>query len=887
MNTGEMSRREFVQLVASAIALTDAARFTPAAKAASLPELPPPQATQWLASPSTRRRECLNRDWKFLLGDNPQAAAPGFSDNDWQAIGLPHSFSLPYFQGKDFYVGFGWYRRSIAWRSEWAGKSVSLEFEAAFQDAEIYINGRQVGLHKGGYTSFECDITSHLTPGENLLAVRVNNLWNPELAPRAGDHIFDGGLYRNVWLVVTDTLRIGFQGLHVTTPKVSRQSANVALALLVENRGSQRRHATVHSAVISPSGKEVASAVRSIYVSAGMSVSVTQELHIAHPELWHPDSPQLYRVVATLLEDGSPVDDDSAPLGLRWFEWTAEQGFFLNGSHVWLRGANVHQDRAGWASGGTDAGAWRDVRLIKEAGFNFIRTSHYPHSRAFMQACDYYGILVWSEMCFWGVGGFGPDGNWRASAYPVQPEHWNGFEASCLQQLQEMIAMHRNHPCIIAWSMCNEVFFTDPRVFQRMKHLLRRMVARTHKLDNTRPAGIGGAQRGGVDKLGDIAGYNGDGAVLYLNPGFPNLVTEYGSVVAPRPGRYSPNWGMLQRTHFAWRSGAAIWCGFDYGTWVGVTGEMGIVDYFRLPKRSWLWYRAHYAEGSPVPTTKPGHPARLQLSTDRPIIQGTCALEDAHIVVEVLDAQGHRVAAAPPVDLKIVSGPGQFPTGRSIRFHPNSDITIANGLAAIEFRSYHGGETIVQAFAEGLEPATLRIQTHGEPAFVPGQTPLAAERAYIKHITPNQNNYATRAPGAVNIALNRPTASSSSLVGHPSRLINDGDPHTWWQVPASSPAQWCQVDLEGIHTLHRIEITVPPAPADAHGRFGSYTLVVATGNDGAKWQPVGGAVRVRPGKMISLSVVRGTRCRYVRVTLEKVPRQCLPGICELVVLGSE
>ena len=293
MNTGEMSRREFVQLAASAIALTDAARFTPAAKAASLPELPPPQVIQWLASPSTRRRECLNRDWKFLLGDNPQAAAPGFSDNDWQAIGLPHSFSLPYFRGKDFYVGFGWYRRSIAWRSEWAGKNVSLEFEAAFQDAEIYINGRQAGLHKGGYTSFEVDITHYLTPGENLLAVRVNNLWNPELAPRAGDHIFDGGLYRNVWLVVTDTLRIGFQGLHVTTPKVSRQSANVALALLVENRGSQRRHATVHSAVISPSGKEVANAVRSIYVSAGMSAKVTQEFDIAHPELWHPDSPQL------------------------------------------------------------------------------------------------------------------------------------------------------------------------------------------------------------------------------------------------------------------------------------------------------------------------------------------------------------------------------------------------------------------------------------------------------------------------------------------------------------------------------------------------------------------------------------------------------------------
>ena len=166
--------------------------------------------------------------------------------------------------------------------------------------------------------------------------------------------------------------------------------------------------------------------------------------------------------------------------------------------------------------------------MMKEAGFNLIRGSHYPHSPAFSQACDEAGILFWSEAPFWGIGGFKTDGYWDSSAYPVNKEHEAAFEKSALTQLQEMIRIHRNHPSIVAWSMCNEVFFSSPEVMPQVQRLLRRMVNLTHQLDPTRPAAIGGAQRplaeARIDLTGDLAGYNGDGATQpdFQNPGIPH-----------------------------------------------------------------------------------------------------------------------------------------------------------------------------------------------------------------------------------------------------------------------------------------------------------------------------------------------------------------------------
>jgi hypothetical protein len=551
----------------------------------------------------TRIRQNINRDWKFLRADAPGAHETNFNDSTWQPIGLPHCFDLPYFRTPEFYVGAGWYRKTLTLppfspRAH-AGSSsrINLEFEAAFQLAEVYLNGKRVGQHAGGYTPFIFDITKFVTPNENLLAVRVDNSWNPQFSPRAGEHIFSGGLYRDVHLLITNPLHIAWHGTFITTPHVSQDSATINIKTQVQNDSTEPKNCAIQQTILDPDGKTIAEIRATQSIAPGQSFTFDQTSNpIPNPKLWHPDNPHLYTTRTEILDGETLVDESTTPFGLRFFEWTADRGFFLNGQHLYLRGGNAHQDHAGWGIGITQAACYRDVRLLKEAGFNFVRGAHYPHHTAFARACDELGLLFWSENCFWGKGGFGPEGYWNASAYPVNAQDFKPFEDHCKQTLTEMIRANRNHPSIIAWSMTNEAFFTYN--LDRARVLMSDLVKLSKQLDPTRPAAIGGSQRGDVDHLGDIAGYNGDGARLFLNPGVPNMVSEYGAISKP-PDAYDPFFGDLQPEQFPWRSGQAIWAAFDYGSIAGKQGLKGILDHARLPKQSWHWYRDNYHNPSP------------------------------------------------------------------------------------------------------------------------------------------------------------------------------------------------------------------------------------------------------------------------------------------------
>ena len=205
-----------------------------------------------------RHVENFNRDWRFQLGDPPQAQAPNYHDATWARVGLPHSFSMPYFAATNsFYVGYGWYRKRFDVPAAWTGKRLFLDFDGAFQDAEIFVNGRKVGAHQGGYTGFEVDVTDAVVTGRNVVAVRLNNVWNPRLAPRAGEHTFSGGLYRDVWLVATDPLHVAWYGTFVTTPKVSREEGTVNVKTEVVNQSSAQRDGTVRTDVLDPAGQLV------------------------------------------------------------------------------------------------------------------------------------------------------------------------------------------------------------------------------------------------------------------------------------------------------------------------------------------------------------------------------------------------------------------------------------------------------------------------------------------------------------------------------------------------------------------------------------------------------------------------------------------------------
>ncbi|HYQ43799.1 MAG TPA: beta galactosidase jelly roll domain-containing protein, partial [Polyangiaceae bacterium] len=195
----------------------------------------------------------FNQSWKFKRADVAGAEVASFDDASWESVGVPHSFSLPYFMASKFYVGYGWYRKHFAVPQSWAGKSVSLEFQAAFDQAEIYLNGKKVGEHLGGYNGFSIDVTAAVNAGDNVVAVRLNNKWNAKLPPLTGDHTFQGGLYRDVFLVVKDPLHIAWYGTWVTTPTLATNagaSSTVAIKTEVQNDRTMAVNATLKTDIV-------------------------------------------------------------------------------------------------------------------------------------------------------------------------------------------------------------------------------------------------------------------------------------------------------------------------------------------------------------------------------------------------------------------------------------------------------------------------------------------------------------------------------------------------------------------------------------------------------------------------------------------------------------
>ena len=828
-----------------------------------------------------RTRESFNRDWRFSLGDPIGAQRPAFDDAAWQRVGLPHSFSIPYFQAPDFYTGYGWYRKEFTAPSLAKGRRVSLEFEAAFQVAELFVNGVPIGRHRGGYTGFCFDITAALHPGRNLVAVRVNNNWDPTLAPRAGEHVFSGGIYRDVWLVTTDAVHVPWTGTRVTTPELSAASGRVAVETEVRNDRPVEAAVELRTRIVEAGGRTVAVLPdRIVHVGArSTGHSIQTSAPIVRPRLWSPETPVLYRAITRLIVAGRERDRFETEFGFRWFSWTADKGFFLNGRHRYFRGANVHQDQAGWGDAVTNAAIDRDVQMIKDAGFDFIRGSHYPHDPHFADATDRIGLLFLSEAPFWGTAAF--RNPWGAPAYPSDPTQAAAFDASVKQQLAEMIRINRNHPSIVAWGMDNEVFFTAKETISDVRRLLREEVALSHRLDPTRPASIDGAQRGDIDKLGDIAGYNGDGAVLFPDPGVPNFVAEYGSTTTDGHASYAADWGELEQApgakasdpstwRFPWRSGESIWAGFDHGSIAGrAFGSLGLIDYARLPKKGWYWYRNAYRGVRPPDWPQAGRAAALRLASSSPVIRHADGTDDVQLVVTVVDVNGRPLSNSPPVRLAIESGPGELPTGRAISFAPGSDIPVRDGRAAIAMRSWQAGISRIRASSPGLRDAVLDIRTIEGPHFVPGVTPVAADRPYRAFAE-------ARSKAEEMFGTNNPTEASSSVDGHASRFANDGDRATYWLAAPGDAAPWLRVNPERIIEYHRLRISFPQA--------GAYGFVAEVRIADGTWvkvaeQPVGADDR-QEREMITQSVTGGP----VRIRIA-APVGAPPGIAELRVFG--
>ena len=655
---------------------------------------------------AVRTKIVLNASWTFNKGDVTGAQATNFNDAAWNKVNLPHVFDIPYYasaNGVFWYAGIGWYRKHFTVQSAWTTSSrIFLEFEAAFQFAQVYVNGSLMGTHRGGYTGFYFDITSAVTPGDNVIAIQVNSAWNAQIAPRGGDWLFLGGIHRDVYLVVTNPLHVTWYGTTVTTPQATSTQTTVKVKTEIKNDNATAATCKVITTIVDATNATVTSMESTQPVAAGATYEFAQTSSvIANPHLWSPETPSMYKVLTTVSDGSGAVDNYESPLGIRSIQWTAEQGFFLNGVHYLINGINAHDDRAGWGIAQTNAGFRRDVLLMKQCGFNFIRESHNPHDVSWDDAADRLGMLEWPENDFWGVGGFESteQPNWKQSSYPTVSTDDQPFEDNLKQQLTEFIRERRNHPSIIVWSMGNETFdCASGTPMTNCKALYRALSNLAESLDSSRLSAVGGAQRQGFDQLGSVIGYNGDGATIaaYQDPGKPNLITEYYDHNGP--------------TAYAWRAGKVRWVGYGYGTVLDAThGQNGICDYYRIPGPEWYQYRQELV-GTSYTLPVAGTAAKLILTADTNII-GNDGTDDCELIAQVASANGTPINNNPAITLTSTGG-GLFPTGPSMTFNnatsPDTRCMLY-GMAKMTMRSYTPGTITVTAASTGLPNASVTI----------------------------------------------------------------------------------------------------------------------------------------------------------------------------------
>jgi beta-galactosidase len=455
-----MKRRDFVKRTAAAGA------------ALAIHPARPRAASPWL--PAVSAHVDFNPGWRFLLGDAAGAEGGSFDDRAWSAATLPHTARIEALvtgaPGSDTYQwqGICWYRRRFSVSRESAGRRILLKFDGAMNVADVWLNGDHLGQHMGGWLPFGFDISSKVTMGsENLLAVRLDNRDNPMTGPKPLaqlDFNLYHGIYRNVHLVIKNALHItdpiladrpASGGVFVTYPEVSADAATVRVQAHVRNAGASTRGFLVHVLLVDADGRVAAESFSDpIRLGSGEDQDVVQNLRVYAPALWSPPSPALYTLHTEVVEHGVVVDAEVTRIGFRHIGISAD-GFRINGERMFLRGTNRHQEYPYVGYALSDAAQYRDAKKIKDAGFDYIRLSHYAHAPAFMDACDELGIVVMN--CIPGWQFFNR----------TDPE----FTAIQYDNCRRLVRRDRNHPCVILWEVSlNE---TDmPAEFVRTTHAI-------------------------------------------------------------------------------------------------------------------------------------------------------------------------------------------------------------------------------------------------------------------------------------------------------------------------------------------------------------------------------------------------------------------------------
>ena len=506
----------------------------------------------------------LNELWKFSKNDSPANQLVDIDDSEWEKVTIPHTWNKE--DATDdipaYYRGIGWYRKAINIPADKNEKQVYIHFSAVNQETELFINGQPVGYHAGGYTAFCFDITRYLKFGAlNHFAVKVDNSHNVNIPPLSADFTFFGGIYRDVNLIYTEKQHISTtdyasSGVYINTPQVSQKEARISIKTILSNDESGLKQLRVEHLILSPDGSVIISETSNIKIS-GFSTAehLNKIVKVSNPALWSPDSPTLYKVITRVYNSKTNVllDEVINPLAFRWYEFSAEKGFFLNGKSLKLIGTNRHENYLNKGSAVSDEINTGDVKLLKEMGGNFLRVSHYPQDHTIMEMCDKLGVLCSVEIPI-------------VNAITENCK----FTENCLTMTREMVLQDYNRPSVIMWAYMNEILLKPPFKADSVRHeqYLRSVTNLGSKIENQIRtldpmrytmipchSNVDTYIKAGLAHVPMILGFNlysgwygggFDGLDKFLDstpqkiPNIPIMITEYGADVDPRLHSFSP-----------------------------------------------------------------------------------------------------------------------------------------------------------------------------------------------------------------------------------------------------------------------------------------------------------------------------------------------------------
>jgi beta-galactosidase len=568
----------------------------------------------------------LDAGWKFsiessLAGDADPSTGK-FDDSDWRTVDVPNDYVIeqPYTTGLDpqhasLPTPSAWYRKTIMIPKADRYKDIWLDFDGIFRDAKIYVNGKLVAEHQSGYTPIHLDISPLAELGMPLtIAVHVD--------PSAfeGWWYEGGGIYRHVWLTSVEPFHIEPEGVWIVPRIVGNEanpsSANVEVGVTLKNSGHVDRNYSLIQRVFSPSGVVVKSqrVEYSKSLAAGATSEFKMDISIDRPLLWSLERPRLYTLQTLLEVDGVDVDQVETKFGVRTFRFDSDKGFFLNGKSVKIKGFCNHQDFAGIGIAVPDNLEYWRVKKMLSLGANAWRTAHNPPTKSLLDACDSLGMLVLDEN--------------RHLGDTYSPKTYSSVTAAAdLSDLDEMIIRDRNHPCIFAWSLCNE----EPlQGTSSGAAILMKMVARAHELDPSRlvTTAMNGGWGKGFSLVEDLQGFNYlEGSFQDFHKEFagqPMIFTESTSAVSDR-GVYENDWvrgylgsytesdpndwvNWVTTTEKRWTpiaendylSGDFVWAGFDYKGepnpmgWPDVSSHYGVLDLCGFPKDDAYYYMVNW-----------------------------------------------------------------------------------------------------------------------------------------------------------------------------------------------------------------------------------------------------------------------------------------------------